>query len=86
MSQNPKDNLLGKTFFSKYTLTKKIGEGSFGSIYIGTTYDNEEYALKFEHRNKGQNLLESEANLMSYLRGRKILILTYIYNSWYTKR
>ena len=77
MSHISNDNLIGKTFFSRYTLTKKIGEGSFGSIYIGTC-ENEQYALKFEHRTKGQNLLESEANLMSYLRGRKYLLITYI--------
>ena len=75
MSQNIKDNLIGRTFFSKYTLTKKIGEGSFGSIYIGT-HKNELYALKFEYRDKGPNLLESEANIMSYLRSRKFISLT----------
>lgn len=65
-----KDSLIGKIFFNKYTLVKKLGEGSFGSIYLATNGD-EHYALKFENRTTGQNLLESEAYVMSYLKGRK---------------
>lgn len=66
-SQN--DNLIGKVYFNKYTLVKKLGEGSFGSIYLAV-FENEQYALKFENRTTGQNLLESEAYIMSYLKGR----------------
>lgn len=65
-----KDSLIGKIFFNKYTLVKKLGEGSFGSIYLSTNGD-EQNALKFENRTTGQNLLESEAYVMSYLKGRK---------------
>ena len=68
--QSPKnDNLIGKVYFNKYTLVKKLGEGSFGSIYLAV-FENEHYALKFENRTTGQNLLESEAHIMSYLKGR----------------
>ena len=68
--QSPKnDNLIGKVYFNKYTLVKKLGEGSFGSIYLAV-FENEQYALKFENRTTGQNLLESEAYIMSYLKGR----------------
>ena len=34
-------------------------------------YKEEEFALKFENRKKGQSLLQSEAYIMSYLKGRK---------------
>jgi len=32
---------------------------------------NENYALKLEDKNGGQNLLESEAYVLCYLKGRK---------------
>lgn len=64
------DPLLGQVFFSKYKLEKKLGEGSFGSIYL-STYEGAKYALKMENKSKGQNLLKSEAFVMSYLKGRK---------------
>lgn len=68
--QSPQnENLIGKVYFNKYTLVKKLGEGSFGSIYLAV-FENEQYALKFENRTTGQNLLESEAYIMSYLKGR----------------
>jgi len=41
------DTLLGKILFKHYKLKKKIGEGSFGKIYIGVHTDTkEEYAIK----------------------------------------
>ena len=72
MSKN--DSLLGKVFFSKYKLEKKLGEGSFGAIYL-STYEGVKYALKFENRTNGQSLLKAEAYIMSYLKGRKFLLL-----------
>ena len=72
--QQRRDPLLGRTFFNKYILKKKLGEGSFGKIYQGD-YNNEKFALKLENRQRGQSLLEAEAYIMNYLRGRK-----YIYN------
>ena len=65
------DPMIGRIFFNKYTLVKKLGEGSFGSIYSART-DTKWYALKFENKNKGQNLLENEAYIMSYLHGNRI--------------
>ena len=55
----------------KYKTIKKLGEGSFGKIYKAE-YNNDYYALKFENRKKGQSLLETEAKIMSYLKGRKL--------------
>ncbi len=68
---NSDEIILGKTYFGKYKTVKKLGEGSFGMIYKAT-FKDEEYALKFENRKKGQSLLQSEAYIMSYLKGRKI--------------
>ena len=65
------DPMIGRIFFNKYSLVKKLGEGSFGSIYSAKT-DTNWYALKLENKNKGQNLLENEAYIMSYLHGKRI--------------
>ena len=72
-SKNKKnqDPLLYKKYFSKYRTIKKLGEGSFGKVYKAE-YNGEYYAVKFEDRNKGQNLLEGEATIMSYLKGPNI--------------
>ena len=75
---NSKDNLnnddfIGKIFFHKYTLIKKLGEGSFGKIYSAKENStNAWYAIKLENKNRSQNLLESEAYIMSYLAGPRI--------------
>jgi len=65
------DPLIGRVFFNKYTLIKKLGEGSFGAIYAAKSQHNL-YAIKLENKNKSQNLLENEAYIMSYLHCKKI--------------
>ena len=65
------DPLLHKKYFSKYRTIKKLGEGSFGKVYKAE-YNGEYFAIKFEDRTKGQNLLETEATIMSYLKGPNI--------------
>ena len=65
------DPLLHKIFFAKYKTILKLGQGSFGKIYKAE-YNNDYYALKFEDRNRGQSLLETEAKIMSYLKGPNI--------------
>jgi serine/threonine protein kinase len=70
-NKRTQDPLLFKKYFSKYRTIKKIGEGSFGKVYKAE-YDGEYYAVKFEDRNKGQNLLEAEATIMTYLKGPNI--------------
>ena len=45
--EKEKDPLIGKVFFKTYKINKKLGEGSFGQIYVA--YDiktKEEYAVK----------------------------------------
>lgn len=65
-----------KIYFSKYKPEKKIGEGSFGKIYSAVNINtNEQYALKMETREGGQNLLESEAYVLCYLKGSGIPIV-----------
>ena len=71
VNSNNNDPLIGKVLFEKYLLVKKLGEGSFGCIYSARE-NNNWYAIKFENKNKGQNLLENEAYIMSYLNGPRI--------------
>ena len=65
------DPLLHKKYFMKYRTIKKLGEGSFGKVYKAE-YNNQYYAIKFENKEKGQHLLETEATIMSYLKGPHI--------------
>jgi serine/threonine protein kinase len=47
MDDRHEDKYLGKILFKHYKLKKKIGEGSFGKIYIAINIDTrEEYAVK----------------------------------------
>jgi serine/threonine protein kinase len=47
MDDRHEDKLLGKFLFKHYKLKKKIGEGSFGKIYIGAHNETkEEFAIK----------------------------------------
>ena len=47
MDGRHEDRLLGKILFKHFRLKKKIGEGSFGKIYIGIDINTkEEYAIK----------------------------------------
>ena len=68
------DPLIGQKLLNKYTIIKKLGEGSFGLIYSAKSQHNW-YAIKLESRNHGQNLLENEACIMCYLRGKRIPIV-----------
>ena len=82
-SDNEYDDILGQTFFNKYTCVKKLGKGSFGSIYQ-PVYGKEEYALKFEDRKKNNDLLQNEAAIMNYLKGPNIpIVKSYGFTSSY---
>ena len=69
-----KDPIINKKYFSKYKAIRKLGEGSFGKVYKAE-YKGEYFALKFESHSEGQNLLESEATIMSYLKGPNIPLI-----------
>ena len=62
------DPFFNNLIFNKYKPVKKLGEGSFGKVYK-VEYNSHFYAAKFEDREEGQNLLENEATIMSYLKG-----------------
>ena len=63
------DRLLGKILFKHYKLKKKIGEGSFGKIYIASNINTkEEFAVKLEIRTTSRCLLETEAYILSHLK------------------
>ena len=52
MENRREDHLIGKILFKHYKLRKKIGEGSFGKIYIATDiHTKEEYAVKLVSKN-----------------------------------
>jgi len=53
-----------KAHLGKFT---QVGILFISAININT---NENYALKLEDKNGGQNLLESEAYVLCYLKGR----------------
>ena len=79
------DELINKIFFKKYRILKKIGKGSFGSVYLGKNiYKEEYYAVKFEPKNQQDLILERESYLLYYLRGYGIPeIITYGHNTNY---
>ena len=72
------EDLFSKLIFSKYKLIKKLGEGSFGKVYKAE-YNSKYYAIKFEIREGGQDLLKNEATIMSYLKGNPHIPKAYSY-------
>ena len=73
MDDRHEDKLLGKFLFKHYKLKKKIGEGSFGKIYIGAHNETqEEFAIKlvsqiFNDINKNIKLINIINNNIKYL-------------------
>ena len=66
-------SLENRIFFNKYKPEKKIGEGSFGKIYLSHNINTgEKFALKLENRNITPSLLEQEAYILCYLKGEGI--------------
>ena len=68
------DTNINKIFFQKYLCQKKIGKGSFGTVYLGiNTLTNEKIAIKMEKKTKNNNgTLEVEAYRLIYLQGEGI--------------
>ena len=68
------DPYINKLIFAKYLIRKKIGKGSFGTVYQGiNTSNNEKIALKVEKREKNDpGTLENKALRLVYLQGEGI--------------
>ena len=73
--QKENDPLIGTLIFDRYKLLKKLGSGSFGSIY-SAEYQQKFYAIKLEDKKIEHHLLEHEANIMSYLRSPALPVVT----------
>ena len=59
---------MGQTIFNKYKLIRKLGQGSFGSIYQAQSKcSNKYYAVKLEEMRQNQFVLEEESIFISYL-------------------
>ena len=67
-NNNDDDPFFKKIIFNKYKPLEKIGEGSFAKVYKAE-YKSKFYAVKFEDKEEGQDLLQNEAAIMSYLKG-----------------
>ena len=67
-NEDEKDIFIGKTVFNKYKLIRKLGQGSFGSIYESQSMNsNKLYAIKLEDMKQDQYILEEESIFLSYL-------------------
>ena len=67
-SEEEHDLFIGETLFNKYKLIRKLGQGSFGSIYEAQSiYSNKLYAVKIEDMKQEQFILEEESAILSYL-------------------
>jgi len=70
---NKDDLIIGKVFFDKYTVVQKIGEGSFGKIFLGKDVKtNDKFAIKFELKKESSNLLKKEAYTMLDLKNSNL--------------
>ena len=66
--EEEQDKFVGETIFNKYKLIRKLGQGSFGSIYEAQSVNsNKLYAIKIEDMKQEQFILEEESIILSYL-------------------
>ena len=68
------DSYINKIIFSEYLVQKKIGRGSFGTVYEGIiTTTNQKIAIKLEKKKKDDSgLLETEACRLYLMQGEGI--------------
>ena len=66
--ESERDLFIGETIFNKYKIIKKLGQGSFGSIYEAqSAYSHKLYAVKLEDMKQDQFILEEESMFLSYI-------------------
>ena len=65
-------NLKGQILFNKFKLIEKVGQGSFGSVYIAQSiYSHKLYAVKLELMNES-SILEDESLFLTYINCKRI--------------
>ena len=73
-NNSSEDGIINKVFLFKYMPVKKIGSGSFASVYKAESGD-ECFAMKFERRSNEYEYLEDEAIIMRYLKCPQIPVV-----------
>ena len=89
MDERREDKNLGRILFKHYKLKKKIGEGSFGRIYVGVNIDTkEEYAIKLVRKKyinfcKNDFIIGTKRFTKKFIRDRSLYSTTFksIWNS-----
>jgi casein kinase 1 len=79
------EQLNNKILLKKYKVIKRIGKGSFGSVYLGLNIQKNEYiAIKLESKNQTDTILEKETYILYSLKGFGIPeVISYGQNSKY---
>ena len=64
------EELKNKIILKKYKIIKRIGKGSFGSVYLGKNINKNDYvAIKLESKNQNDTILERETYILYTLKG-----------------
>ena len=79
------EELKNKIILKKYKILKRIGKGSFGSVFLGKNIQKKDYvAIKLESKNQNDTILEREAYILYSLKGFGIpQVITYGQNIKY---
>ena len=79
------EELKNKIILKKYRIIKRIGKGSFGSVYLGKNIQQNDYvAIKLESKNQTDTILERETYILYSLKGFGIPeVITYGQNMKY---